>query len=193
MPAFRIFGAPVVVLSEIGDIKIDAVSQVTVRHDSMVTQNPIEDGTNVTDHIVNLPAVIEIQGRFSDSPMDLFGLSLGFNPLAGLSSAIQSGLGFFPSQSVAAWQALEELRKTKKTFAVNIQQGVYEGMVFEELEAPRDNQDGRSMRFQAVMRQIVTANLLTGILTAGGVSPDVADSAPAEVAQGTLPSFASAL
>lgn len=167
MPIKNLLGVPVVILSTLDDdIDIDMMEEVTVQHQSLVTQNPTETGQNVSDNIVNLPVVISMVGRFVDTPFAT-GLQ-AFNPLASFAS-IAKGIG--GGVSIQQWEALERLRASRRLFDIVIQQGVYIDMAFRSLSAPRTKGDGTSQKFQAEMVQVVTAgvNLLEANILAAGV------------------------
>ena len=181
MPVQNIFGVPIVILSTIDYIDIDLVEQVAVQHQSNVTENPTETGRNVTDHIVNLPVVINMAGRFVDAPFAVGGVDVGFNPAQGFAAAANSGLA--GGLSIQQWNALEDLRASRRPFDVVIQQGVYLNMVFRNLTGPRAKGDGTSQRFEAEMVQIVTTNV--ALLSAENiVSDDVGHTAGQEVDMG---------
>ena len=183
MPSINLFGVPVVLLSKIKDIHIDAVDSVTVNHETMVTKNPVETGVNITDHSVNLPVTISMSGRFVDSPLAKGGVVSGFSALAGVSAGLASGL--LSGLSLENWQLLEELNQSWEPFEVFIQQGTYLNMVFSSLSAPRQKGDGTSMRFQAEMTEIIEVSALA--LTTLKVAADIAHSANLAVALGPVP------
>lgn len=172
MPTTSFFGVPVVMLSSLesagATIYADMVNEVEVTEESMVTKHPTEVGLNVTDHVVNLPVVIRMSGRFLDSPLTTpggGGLAV-FNPLQSIASLVESG--GTRGRAVEQWAALEDLRLRKEPFSVHIQQGDYESMVIASLKSPRGRGDGSSLRFQLEMHQIITT-ILEG---AGGTPVD---------------------
>ncbi len=167
MPIQNLLGVPVVILSTIDDIDIDLMEQVTVQHQSTITQNPTETGLNVSDHIVNLPVVISMMGRFVDTPFAT-GIQQ-FNPIQPFSQAFA---GFGGGVSIEQWQKLEDLRASRRLFDVSIQQGVYFDMAFRSLSAPRSKGDGTSQKFQAELIQVVTTGV-NALATEGISSPDV--------------------
>ena len=179
MPTQNLFGVPIVVLSKISSIEIDLVEQVTVQRESLITQNPTEIGRNISDHIVKLPTVISLAGRFVDSPL---GPSSDFNPLEGF--AIVANEGLIGGLSVQQWNKLEELREGSTLFDVVIQQGVYTDMAIRSLSAPRTKGDGTSQRFQIEMLQVVTTEISALTAAAPETSADVAPTAPAVVDAG---------
>ena len=153
MPTKNTFGVPVVFLSTINDIEIHLVDQVTVQRDSLITKNPTESGLNVSDHIVNLPTVITLSGRFVDSP---FGDSI-FTPATTFAGAVTGGLE--DGLSVQKWQELEALRQSKETFTVVIQQGVFFNMAMRSLRSPRTKGDGTSLRFEIEVVELILSTV----------------------------------
>jgi len=88
LPGSTPFGFPTVVLSSIGGIQLDAVLQETHRFENLVTQYPVESGATITDHIINKPLCLEMDGRLTDTPLSLVA-SLG----AGAAGFGAQGLG----------------------------------------------------------------------------------------------------
>lgn len=174
MPTVNYFGVPVTLLSSLQDdngrvaVTFDMVDQVDVVEESVITRHPIESGSNVTDHVLNLPVKIAISGRFVDSPLSVGGATF-FNPVAAITSAVQSGLK--GGLSVQKWNTLEILRRNKVPLLLSIQQGAYPNMFIESLTAPRMKGDGTSMRFRIELQEVVTTQLI-GIL-AGNARADV--------------------
>ena len=178
MPIKNFGGTNVILLSTINDIELDAVEQVSVQKEALVTRNPTETGKNVSDHIVNLPVVINLSGRFVDTP---FGDSV-FSPASTFVESVVAGLS--DGLSVQRWRELEDLRASKITFTVVIQQGVYENMVFRSLTSPRGKGDGTSLRFQAELIELFTTDVLPAVVGGAAVSADVDHTAPFPVSVG---------
>lgn len=68
MADFR-FLNPITILSDVGGVSIDVTDRLTETYENIVTENPTEDGSPTTDHIVTLPVKISIEGGFSDLQM----------------------------------------------------------------------------------------------------------------------------
>ena len=183
MPSINLFGVPITLLSKLGDVFIDAVDSVTINHETLVTKNPVETGTNITDHTVNLPVTISMSGRFVDSPLAKGGAVSGFNVLAGVDAGLASGLT--AGLALEGWQLLEEMNRLGDPFNVFIQQGTYLNMVFSSLSASRQKGDGTSQRFQAEMTEIIEVAALA--LTNVNVAADIAHTANMATALGALP------
>lgn len=173
MPTVNLFGIPVVLLSQLGSIYIDSMDEVTVILSSTVTKNPTEAGVNITDHIVNLPTVIRMAGRFVDAPLTVGGISI-YNPANPLSALTERATGLEGGLSIQKIQEMAALREAKTLVDVSIQQGVYANMAFEVIEAPRQKGDGTSQRFRATLTEIITTELLAADATDLGVVSTVA-------------------
>ncbi len=134
--ALSILGFPTIVRARIGGIEIDASVSEDHTYFADTTDNPVEDGTVFTDHVVLQPVVLEMEGRISD--------------------ATQSLLEFRGSgRSLEAFKSLVILQRTKQPFTVTTGINVYQNMIFQELRIIRQALDGRSIRFNATLRELL--------------------------------------
>ena len=137
--ALALLGFPTIVRSRIGTIEIDATLSELHTYSADITENPVEDGIIFSDHIVLKPVVLEMEGRISD--------------------ATQSLLAFRgPGTADAAFKKLINLQTSRETFEVRTATNVYKNMMFEELSIPREERDGRSIRFTAVLKEILVVS-----------------------------------
>ncbi len=127
---------PTIITTKIGTIEIDASLAEDHKYSASLTENPVEDGTVFTDHIVLLPVVLEMEGRISDASQHTFDFRTG-------------------RKSIDAFQGLVALQKTKQLFNVITRLHVYKNMMFRELSVPREALDGRSVRFNATLQEIL--------------------------------------
>ena len=131
-----VLGFPIVTRVSIDNIEIDASLSETHSYPAELTENPVEDGTPFTDHIIIKPVTLEIDGRISD--------------------ATQSILAFRgPGKAADAFKALVSLQQKKQAFSVVTGINVYTNMMFVDLSVPRDALDGRSIRFTALLQEIL--------------------------------------
>lgn len=162
-----LLGAVVIVGTRIGHITVDCTPEQTHRFPSRITENPVEDGSVYTDHVVLLPAVVEIIGRISNASI-------------------------FPTLSQYtyhdAFQELVRLQSERTPFVVVTGLNVYQNMLIEDITIPRNANDGQSMRFTAVLRevQIVGRDVLTNREL---VSEDVRPTALSYVNNGLVQTF----
>ncbi len=169
--ALESFGLPTALLTSIGSVEVDAVTNEEHRYTSLVTQNPIEDGSTVTDHIVNLPVILEMQGRFTDTPFGYLGAiassavgalstSLGAADIvAGLTTATTAALlgEARPGLSKTKFKLLVALQTIRDVLTVVTGLNTYTNMVLESLSAPITADDGKSLRFTATFRELLIA------------------------------------
>ena len=170
MPAPDFYGLPTTILSRVGVVDIDAVISEKHRFDNLVTEHPLEDGSPVTDHIVNQPVVLDMEGRITDTPLSILA-SVGSGATGLIASdlsvdgqqidpaVIAAGTGVLgatlPGRAKLAYQELVALYVSRETFTVLSGINEYLNMAFESLEFPRNAQDGRSLRFRATMRELI--------------------------------------
>jgi len=172
--AFDTFGLPTALLADIGGIEVDATISENHRFNSLVTANPIEDGSIISDHIVNLPVVLDMEGRFTDTPFGFIPsiIATGVGSLTQALSAEAAGAAAGVVAIAVAASLLSETRpslaKSKFQFLVALQVArdvidvvtglqTYQNMVIESLSAPRVARDGASLRFNATFREILVA------------------------------------
>jgi len=132
------FGEPFIVRTKIGDIEMDASLNEDHRLDTIVTRNPVEDGSFYSDHIVLLPVVLEVQCRVSDTSLSYF-------------SPAETGK---EGRSNQAYYELVKLQNSRKPFQVVTGIRSYENMVIENLSVPRNSKDGHSLRFNMVLAEL---------------------------------------
>lgn len=137
MPSLDIFGFRVAtLLSSIGNIQIDAVLSEVHKFPAAITENPVEDGTVFSDHVILLPVEIDMECRISNASLSLFSFK-AFNKVDD------------------AYRELVKLQRTRVPFTVVTGLNQYENMLFKELSIPRIGTDGQSIRFNAVLKEIL--------------------------------------
>lgn len=195
MPAPDYFGLPTTILSRIGVVHVDAVIQEVHRFTNLVTEHPVEDGSPRTDHIVNLPVKLEMEGRITDTPSTfseslitgaagLIGGELGVPPVLVVLAQSLANLKL-PGRAKAAYQELVSLYQSRNTFSVLTGVNEYVNMVFSSLEFPRQKEDGRSIRFKASMTEILVIGVEANT-NAERVAIDVAHTAVLPINRGRV-------
>jgi hypothetical protein len=130
------FGIRAVVVTAIGAVAMDVSQYQTHKFPSRITEHPVEDGSVIADHVTLLPTVLEIDGRVSDASVAL--------------SDTISGKG----TAQDAFRELVRLQRDREPFTVVTGLAVYQNMLIETLEVPRDSSDGQSIRFSMVIREL---------------------------------------
>lgn len=132
-----------------GGISIDITQKVTENYPKIITTNPIENGSPTTDHIVNLPPRLQIQGGFSDLKVtNLTGTTI--NSLTGDLSVRNRAKGKFDQ--------LLELSLSNKLFTIMDGFHLFKNMQFSDLKLLKDK-EGFSIFFQADIQGIKVVNL----------------------------------
>ena len=137
---------PITVLADVGGVSIDITQRVNENYENIITQNPIEDGSPTTDHIINLPPKITIEGGFSDIRMtNLVGAAL--NP-----TFARKGL------AKEQFDRLLELSISRQTFDVMDGFHLFKDMQFKSIQLQKDR-PGFSIFFTAELWSILKVNI----------------------------------
>ena len=110
------------------------------------SDEPLEDGTSVTDHAVTLPEGLKVTGWVSD---------------------IQGG-----GRPGAAWAAIRRINQEKTPLTAVTEWGTYEEMLLEEVEG---HQEGRGCRFEMKLREVIRVGNPQSSLPPGTVSGPAAE------------------
>lgn len=131
-------------------IKIDVLENESLTLDGKVTRYPVEDGTEITDHIFVNSAKLDISGRISH----IDGFSIGGSRVARLNEILDQ---------------FKLARDKRQTFEVLTGLRKYEEMAFESLKFERHNdQDGGNwLHISASMIEIRKVKLQTAEVPAG--------------------------
>lgn len=146
----------------IGSIEIDVFSEETITLDNEVTDNPVESGESVTDHVYNRPVVVRVRGTVANATNG-FGLS---------------GFGLAGDRRQDAYEKLRELHRLRETVDVVTGLEVFTGMQLKTLEIPRDILNSAGLTFTAEFWQIriVDSQRVDIGITAAPEAEDIAAS-----------------
>lgn len=150
-------------------IQLDASLKENHSRKSTPTKFPIENGTNISDHLIIEPFELDITGIITDTPLGGIQQILtevattavsSLVPPAGL---IAGGVGFAlfkalsnsKSPSVAAYGQLLALQANGQPFDVLTSLYRYPSMWIADLSAPRDSETGKSLMFTIKLSQLI--------------------------------------
>lgn len=161
-------------------IIIDATIRENHSFSSKTTNHEIENGSIISDHIINMGKTLTIEGIKSDDPLTI--ASVGLTTSAGLVSNLFEGFGaasvtaapgvglfiadeLFPSDkpSKVAMDVFDELYEKKHTVKIITGLKSYTDMVLERLNVPRNSRNSRSLTFTATFRNVILANFSEAI------------------------------
>lgn len=148
-------------------IELDATLSESHAKTATVTRNPVERGSDVTDHVHIMPDRLKIEGVISQTP-DV--LRASFDPRFGGTTRAKS-----------AWAQLKELQAKREPFEVFTSLQSYTNMVISSLETTRTADTTHALRFTATLDEIEIAS----VSLVENLAADVADLAAAESDLGT--------
>ena len=138
--------------AKIGSITLDASVRETHLTTCDLTENPVEDGATITDHVRFKPVELTIDGVISNTPIS-FAL---INNITGAVDTVTSIFGQ-TNRSVEAYNNLLALQKSREPFEVITGLKRYTDMIMTSLSVPRDASTGNAIHFTAQMKQIIIA------------------------------------
>lgn len=112
---------------------------------SEVTSFPVESGSEISDHINNLPIEIKVTGLVSNTPIGKVAETRSREP-------ILDDTEILPSEE--ALRRLLEIRSIKKLVTIESGLKTYETMALQELNIPNNKDVGEALLFTAVFKQV---------------------------------------
>lgn len=137
-------------------ILMDATISASHSYKSEIAKNPIEDGSDITDHINNKLPSYTLEGIITDTPLGL--------PIIGNAQNIARRISEIfgkNSRSINGMDSLLLLRDKKIPFTVTSGVKLYENMAFETLDFIEDETTGQAIKISATIQQIQIANSKT--------------------------------
>jgi hypothetical protein len=181
-------------------MELDASLVETHQASATITQNEIESGSNVNDHIILSPEKLVIEGVVSQTPLGISGLigSAG-SAIAGAAGAAIGGIagtvataaigsiGGLVASAISSrdpkdvFTYLMQLRDERIPFQIVTALKSYENMVLIDLNVPRNIQNVNILKFTATFEKIkiVSAN----IVSIGGVGAGAGAGGIANIGQ----------
>lgn len=136
---------------KINGYPIDAALSEDHDHEADVTEFPVEQGGNVTDHVRIKPAQVTIKGVVSDTPIgaiatirDASNVTLGDGDVGNAVLPSDEARAFL----VATFEAGEEI-------TIETSRKTYENMIMEKLSIPEGGDVGEALMFTASFKQII--------------------------------------
>jgi len=127
---------------KIQSISIDAIISEQASYQSTVTDEPVETGEEITDHIVNHAQTVDIKGVITDSP---------YGETFDLINQNSDNM----SRSKSAYESLLALWANKTIFDVVSGFDIYTDMAFTNFTINRDANSGKAIDFNASFKHIV--------------------------------------
>ena len=140
--------------SEIGGIAIDGSISESVTRSVRATTNPIENGSNITDHIIQEPIKVIVEGVVTDTPIGMAAFTSGsastiggvVDSVSGLfGQSTQSGL----TRSQQAYNELVKIFNKKELIEITTRLETYTNLIFESIVVNQTKTTSRSVFFTA--------------------------------------------
>ncbi len=178
-----IFGVPT--LAQIGVLTLDASLEETHTSASEVTEHPVEEGTNISDHIRRLPETLVINGVVTNHPLFLLPSFTAPSPIQGDNLTLSDRVK-------AAYDKLKEIHDAGTVVKVVTSLRDYTNMAITGFSVLRNAASGDVLNATISMREILTARAeapetpLVTRVDQGKKVTKVADDAVAENANKSL-------
>lgn len=150
------------VKAQISAMKVDASLKENHEFSADVTENEIEDGSIVSDHIRLKNPTITLECMISDAPIKILGIVPSTDDFLGAANDFAEGdTGSFSGLVKAerknpadAWKYLKQLRDERTPFSIVTALQRYTDVVISKLSAPRTSENGRSLVFSVELKKI---------------------------------------
>ncbi len=126
----------------IGDIELDIIIKESATATARVTENPVEFGADVNDHIIIQPMTFSIQGVVSNSLSRLQDL----NTFSGLQGK---------AKSESKWDDLLKLQADRTPFTLVQGLKTYENVVILSLIEDQDKDTSNGLFFTALLKEVI--------------------------------------
>ena len=126
----QLFSSFVGVTKQIQDLQIDIVSSEVIELPSETTDNPIESGSEVTDHIINRPIMLRMICQIGGSTL--------LN---------------FTDRKLEGYEALKKLRDDKQPVTVVSGLETFSNMLINNINIDRNLQNASVLQFQIEFKQ----------------------------------------
>lgn len=152
---------------DVDHITVDVTLRESHDRQAEVTEFPVEEGADITDHRRLKPIALSMNGVITDSPNDVLDV------LAGNTTGLVGSTA--EKKSDDAYKKLNTLFESKTTLLITTRLKIYKNMVMTSFRIQHDPNTGNCLSFTAEMREIRFASTQ---FVAIPVDPVVAHTAP---------------
>jgi len=151
--------------SRVGTVLLDATILEEHRYASRVTSYPVEtanegNSTIISDHIINEPDILVLQGIVTDTPINILAPS---------------------NRSIDAFNQLVRIHQNREVITVITGLKVYRDMAITSLDVPRTMKTGQSLTFNIEMQKITFSASIRLSLDQGTPFGGIQNKKPREI------------
>ena len=137
-------------------ITIDGVITENTVRQVRVTSNPVEDGVNISDHVIEEPLRYSMTGVVTDTPIGAAAFSEIGNTVIDLATGLfgqseSSGV----TRSKQAYLELKELMRKRELITVETSLEKYDDLIFESINVNTDKSTANAIHFSATFIQVL--------------------------------------
>jgi hypothetical protein len=165
-------------------LALDAALHVDETLTAQVTEHPLESGAVVSDNVIMKPRALKIEGLISATPMPKVGVQTSdgrytseyeqeafSNELVTIEA--QPGSRPDPTRPQSALETLRAIHAARMPVSIGtgaseqngqISTNVYDNMIVETLEIPREQNTGDALHFTATLKEIIIVSSQTAPL-----------------------------
>jgi len=137
---------------QIGEIVLDATISENHSYENIVTSHPIEDGSEISDHVISRPERLTMNGFITNSPVNFLGVAL--NLIRGIGrNRTEVAFDELLKISQGKYDPITGVRERELITIVSTLK-VYTDMVMISITFPRDRTSGDSLRFTAEFQKL---------------------------------------
>jgi hypothetical protein len=154
----------------IENIKIDAFLTETYQFTNEVTDVPVEEGVNITDHVVEKADTIHVSAFIGETEFAAYD---GNTP-----EDLNSLSGFDKKQRIIeVYKKLLKLKRDREPVTVVMGLGTFKNMIITSFNIPRDAETGADLAFDMSFSELKTVKSQSTEIAASQIAKDNSDQA----------------
>ncbi len=143
-----IFGAKT--RAQVGVVQFDCSLSETHSSEATITEHPVEEGADITDHIRLGHAMIDLNGLVTNTPLIFLASLQNSSPLVGDIIPVTDRVN-------AAYRELQRVMRKGETVDVVTSLDSYENMAITAMSVARDAANGQVLNCSLSLREIIIA------------------------------------
>lgn len=169
----------------IGGVALDGVIEEVHDNSIRLTQNPIENGVDITDHAIVLPKKLRVRAVVTDTPLRSAALTQIVDNITGLFGTSTSGN---VTRSVNGYNAMVALMESREPITVVTRLVTYNDMLITSVGTSQDKDTSRAAFLNMELEQVVITSSEISATSSDNLAPDgTRRNASPEVNKGRQP------